>query len=654
MTARMRLLLVHSFLLFLGVAKAAVTVYGPHVQQPLQTVTAASASYTGAATYDTVTLTPPPVPDPPPPTSFKVDLQTQDVSGLSLPQPGAFFGFSIEFSVATQVLGLNSSFLQVPFLNLMANIRERAGSVHIRLGGNTQDYATLVDSTPDGAALEKYYADETNPTSTPPLIFTPEIIKMMGAISGLTNVRWYLGVPFNDTQHWRLQIAEVGESILGDYLIGLQAANEPDLYPSHGHRPKTYGPSDYKAEVGQLIDAMNADSNIPNKDLLIGPNIADVWQPQDVWDTGFAVDYNQNLAALAVERYPTDNCYALYGIGSPRDGQDEFPNFLTHQAGQHLVSQYLSSTAYAQSVGKPFIMFETNTASCGGFPGLSDSFGAALWAIDYALQMAYGNFTGALFHVGGQSDYYNPFTPPVTNQSTFHQWTIGPIYYSALFVAEALGPSNKSQVLDLNMNGGNEFTPGYAIYENGQPTRAVLINYVDDPSGASDYTASISVGNASPAQVKVKYLAADSVSQKHNFTWAGQTFGDAFSSDGRPVGVIDVKTIDCNQTNNVCNVQVPAPGVALVFLTDQALAESDQGPTMTFPTTAYTKLENTATINPSVLATSNGNRGLSDSLAGTSKGTQHSGAFGLSQALPSLGGIIAGALLVTRMGMMVK
>jgi hypothetical protein len=52
-------------------------------------------------------------------------------------------------------------------------------------------------------------------------------------------------------------------------------------------------------------------------------------------------------------------------------------------------------------------MFETNTASCGGFPGISDSFGAALWGLDYALQMAYSNFSGAMFHVGGQNVYYN-------------------------------------------------------------------------------------------------------------------------------------------------------------------------------------------------------------------------------------------------------
>lgn len=57
----------------------------------------------------------------------------------------------------------NSSFLQVPFLNLMANLRERAGSVRIRVGGNTQDTATMVSSTPDGAALEKDVINTSNP-----------------------------------------------------------------------------------------------------------------------------------------------------------------------------------------------------------------------------------------------------------------------------------------------------------------------------------------------------------------------------------------------------------------------------------------------------------------------------------------------------------
>lgn len=46
-----------------------------------------------------------------------------------------------------------------------------------------------------------------------------------------------IGVPFNDTSNWRLGIIERGDAILGDYLVGIQAGNEPDLYAKHGHRP---------------------------------------------------------------------------------------------------------------------------------------------------------------------------------------------------------------------------------------------------------------------------------------------------------------------------------------------------------------------------------------------------------------------------------
>ena len=113
-----------------------------------------------------------------------------------------------------------------------------------------------------------------------------------------------------------------------------------------------------------------------------------------------------------------------------------FPSFLSHQSALGIVKPYLNSTQFAASkgdvlsfflpaflpcylfspsspvcpssscidfapnnpnhgtltpfpyLGLPLIMFETNTASCGGFPGLSDAFAAALWGVDYALTMA--------------------------------------------------------------------------------------------------------------------------------------------------------------------------------------------------------------------------------------------------------------------------
>ena len=65
-----------------------------------------------------------------------------------------------------------------------------------------------------------------------------------------------------------------------------------------------------------------------------------------------------------------------------------------------------------------------------------------------------------------------------------------------------------------------------------------------------------------------------------------------------------MQTINC--ADNVCQVQVPAPGFALVFLTDNALSESTPKGPQTFATTAVTKTIHSATVDPSVLATSNG------------------------------------------------
>jgi len=99
----------------------------------------------------------------------------------------------------------------------------------------------------------------------------------------------------NDTSHLRLQIAEVGEAILGDNLLGLQVGNEPDLYGRYastltvifslvicctdycvirhgvGGRSAAYSPFDYFREFGVVMNAINGNANIPVKNNIIGP-----------------------------------------------------------------------------------------------------------------------------------------------------------------------------------------------------------------------------------------------------------------------------------------------------------------------------------------------------------------------------------------------
>jgi len=104
--------------------------------------------------------------------------------------------------------------------------------------------------------------------------------------------------------------------------------------------------------------------------------------------------------------YPDQNCAAQFGL-PPKVPQQEFSNYLNHTAAQSQVAHFINGSLPALQAGKQFLMMETNSASCGGFPGISNSFGSALWGLDYGLQMAFHNFSGALLHVSGQNVYYN-------------------------------------------------------------------------------------------------------------------------------------------------------------------------------------------------------------------------------------------------------
>ncbi|KIJ54019.1 glycoside hydrolase family 79 protein [Sphaerobolus stellatus SS14] len=623
-------------LLIPSFTSASVTVYTNNLQLPLfqteaidpSSSTPAFPKYTNAAGFDPVPVDAPAPPSPAITTSFPVQLFLGGMNGLSIPQSGAFMGFSIELSVANTVFGSSGSRVDPIFLNLLANIKARAGRSVVRVGGNTQEKAVFFPDggLPNGSTIIKTGEVGNDPTDTPTIEVSVGLIEAMATISKLVNTQWFVGVPFNDTSKPRLEIAESSEKLLGEFLLGFQLGNEPDLYPGR-LRPDTYNQTDYINDFTTMVQAIQDDNNISNKTNLIGPSVCCQWTPDSVFDAGYLDKFGDQLAYLAVERckHPDTHCTEN---NVTKTGAQAIGEYLSHALSVGQMQNFITTANHSVQSGKPLIMMETNTASCGGFPGFSDTFGAALWGIDWGLQMAYYNFSGAMMHLGGQNVYYNPFTPPPTNLAGRANWTVGPTYYSALIVSEVFGPSNNSRIVDLFQNSNNPLTPGYAIYEDGAVTKVALINFIDDPSGANNYTANISIGgsganqtNGNPSQVTVKYFTADSVVAKDGFQWAGQTFGGILESNGILQGKENIVTIPC-QSDNVCSVPVPAPGFALVFFTDDAFQASSPSSTVVkaFPTTVTTVTVHThATIPIGVLETSNGHGGKNQPQGSTSE-----------------------------------
>ena len=123
--------------------------------------------------------------------------------------------------------------------------------------------------------------------------------------------------------------------------------------------------------------------------------------------------------------------------------------------------------------------------------------------------------------------------------------------------------------------------------------------------------------------------------------------GNRFEVDGLLRGDLNVAEITCDITNNACTIPLPSPGFALVFFDANDELTTLGQTTETFNTSTHTKTANTATVDPAVLATSNGHSGKDRNVLGsTSKGS-----VSASRRVKGdiFGASIIGALLVVSM-----
>ncbi|KAH7103897.1 hypothetical protein BKA62DRAFT_828089 [Auriculariales sp. MPI-PUGE-AT-0066] len=600
-------------------------------------------------------------PDPVPQLDFGVTLDYSGSPVAGIPVPGSFLGISIEMSLAEAVIGPNATWIRPQFLNLMSTLKERGGNPVLRLGGNSQEKAYLVDEIDGGRhATERQLFGARTPTNTPTLLYTKGIFEAMREASDLLGIEWFIGLPMNQTTPARLDIAEVAQPILGDYLRSMHLGNEPDLYEKHEKRPAGYDEAAYMEEYQSIVNQLRANPNIARPNILGGPAFCECstgWGNAHVInEMGYLDRFGDAINTLIVMHYPTDNCPEEDGSYPPIEEQYadiryRFGNFAQHYGSMSPVrfaSLYTEMVAISQRVNKPLVLLETNTASCNGFLGLSDSFLAALWNLDLGLQLASTGFTHAMIHLGGQQAYYNPFMAPPWNATAPFMWTVAPPMYAILVSSEVLGPTNQARVADIGLNNNNTNMAGYVVYENNQPVRMVLINYMSDTTGALDYTARVQVNGVS--SVSVRYLVAEALNSKHGISYANQTWGGYFESDGVLRGEQVTETVPC--AGGVCPIRVPAPGVAVVFLTSDLIFDARNGDAIqTYVTSHTTEMRNTAAVDGLTLATSNGmDAATREKMRGasTSDSKKNASYLGYNASVPWATLAFAGSILLTR------
>jgi hypothetical protein len=194
--------------------------------------------------------------------------------------------------------------------------------------------------------------------------------------------------------------ARAAGAALGSSLAGLELGNEPDLYtrPSSAPfrallgriplRPPGWGEGEYEAEISSLRAALAAAGVTAP---LYGPDTA-----APAWLEGYARQQRAGLAALAEHAYPLNRCHkgrllkrgpSIHSLLSPRIARRE----------ARLVAALMRVAAAS---GLPLRIDEANSVACAGQPHTSDTFAAALWAVDFALIAAQRGVAGVNFHGG--------------------------------------------------------------------------------------------------------------------------------------------------------------------------------------------------------------------------------------------------------------
>jgi hypothetical protein len=179
---------------------------------------------------------------------------------------------------------------------------------------------------------------------------------------------------------------------MGDRLLALEIGNEPDLFPRSGHRGADYGYPAWFADYRRYKAAIRA--VLPHTPFA-GPDLAGATD----WMEQFARD-ERDIALLTAHHYITGQANPAATIATMLADNVKYDPVLAR------------FQAAARAAGKPWRMCETASFSGGGKEGVSDTFAAALWVLDYLFVLAMHGCAGVNMETGvnhlGWISHYTP------------------------------------------------------------------------------------------------------------------------------------------------------------------------------------------------------------------------------------------------------
>jgi hypothetical protein len=401
-----------------------------------------------------------------------------DATSIVRPIPNGFSGLSYEKTMmATTLFDANNVALVTLFQRFPQGI--------VRLGGNSMDRNSIWNPT--------------GPGLTPGFI-SPADVDRLAAFLRAAGWRVLYGLNLGTgTAVQAEDEARYATQSLGDRLEAFEIGNEPDMYAG-ALRPTNYNFWDYHGEWNNFRQAILAGS--PSA-VFAGADIAGSM----AWGDAFAND-DIGLASIYTRHYYRGNGQSPSSTMSLLLSPD--PNLWG------ILNDMDFATSKLYPSGGTFRVDECNSFYDGGAPGVSNAFGAALWAMDFIFENAgWNRSVGVNFHGGGDGPGYTP----IANNPSGLVDGVRPLYYGMYLFSLAVGNNGNLVKNTLTTSQSINFS-SYSIARTDGSVAVILNN--KDPSNA--VTATINFGSA-VLQGQSLLLTASSLTATSSYTMGGVPIG---------------------------------------------------------------------------------------------------------------------------------
>jgi hypothetical protein len=377
------------------------------------------------------------------------------------PVPQRFLGLSFEAAALPQLS-------QYAHRGNLVGLLRSLGPGMLRFGGITADENV---AWTDGATARPAWAS---------IAIDPAEMRAIGVLARRSGwqVLLTVGLAHYEPAAAAREVA-AARSALGPYLAAVEIGNEPDAYGKHSLRQLPWVAQGYEEQVSSYREAIQAAApGVP----IAGPDVSGSgifteWGPAEA--------LSQQPALLTGHHYP---------LGCARTPPPSIEALLSSairgREAQSLATYRSVSTVY----GIPLRVDETNSVSCGGVAGISNTFASALWATSYITQtMAAGiagiNLEGNPVNCGG----YTPLCAPGATALAEGWLRAQPDWYALLLTRSLVG--SRPLPTTIAAEGLPEVSPNLTAAAFLGPQHALRVVLVDDePPGASPLALRLEVG----------------------------------------------------------------------------------------------------------------------------------------------------------------